>query len=119
MGSQVVAKCECGVKESIFVGGGMKSFMTTCLFPCLCESCHSIVEANLLAEERTCPKCQAPNPIPYDDPRLQETAGQRRVVEWDIQNLLGRILVLNNGRYRCPKCGNQSLQFELGDLCWD
>jgi DNA-directed RNA polymerase subunit RPC12/RpoP len=119
MGSQIVAKCECGVEVSILIGGGMMNFHTTCFFPCLCESCHSIVQVNLLAKAIRCPECRAPNPIPYDDPRLQGAPGKHNVAEWNMKSQLGRKLVLTDGRYRCSKCGKMSLQFSEDDLCWD
>ena len=102
MGSQVVAKCECGVEASILIGGGMLNFTTTCLFPCLCESCHRIVEVNLLAKTMRCPKCQAPNPVPYDDPRLSRSPGNHRVAQWNMKDQLGRILVLTDGSTSAP-----------------
>ena len=119
MGSQVVATCKCGVEASILIGGGMLNFMTTCFFPCFCESCQGIVQVNLLAKETRCPECQAYNPIPYDDPRLRDAPGQRRVAVWNVINKLGRELELTNGRYKCPKCGKMSLEFKEGSLCWD
>jgi hypothetical protein len=100
MGSQVAAKCECGVETEILIGGGMMNFMTTCFFSCLCEGCHSIVQANLLSKKKKCPECHAPNPVPYDDPRLSKTRGQNNVIEWKVVGILGRELVLTDGRYK-------------------
>lgn len=119
MGSKVKAKCECGVEASILIGGGMGNFMTTCFFPCLCESCHNIVQVNLLAKPMCCSKCQASNPIPYDDPRLCESPGNNIITDWNMHEQLGRKLVLTDGKYRCPKCGKMSLEFVDGGLYWD
>lgn len=119
MGSQVVAKCDCGVEASILIGGGMMNFATTCFFPCLCENCHSVVQVNLLCKAPRCPRCRAPNPIPYDDARLSDSPGQHLVAEWHVGDRLGRGLVLTDGRYRFSKCGKMSLEFSDGGLCWD
>ncbi len=118
MGSQVIATCGCGLEESLRIGGGMRNFQTTCLFPCLCEHCHRIVEVSLLKRSLKCPACHAPDPIPYDDPRLSTSPGQQHVAEWDMEVQLGRTLVLTDGRYRCPRCGEMSLEFREGGR-WD
>ncbi len=119
MGSQVIARCSCGLEKSILIGGGRTSFMTTCLFPCLCEGCHRIVRVNLLDKPMSCPECHAPDPIPYDDPRLSESPGSHHVVKLNKKDQLGRELVLTNGKYRCPKCEKMSLVFRDSLLRWD
>ena len=92
---------------------------TTCYFPCLCESCHNLVRVNLLAEKPECPDCGAANPVPYDDPRLMGTAGERVIAEWNMEERLGRRLILTDGSYICPKCEQMTLRFADGGLCWD
>ncbi len=119
MGSQVVAECNCGVKASILIGGGMLNFMDTCYFPCMCESCNRVVQVNLLDKETRCPDCQAQNPIPYDDPRLLGTPGNHHVAQWRVIRQLDRNLVLTDGKYKCPKCGKMSLEFSDSGLSWD
>jgi hypothetical protein len=119
MGSQVIAKCSCGLETEIMIGGGMENFMTTCYFPCLCENCHNVIQVNLLAKRRRCPRCKKSNPIPYDDPRLSKTPGKNFVAEWNMQDNLGRVLVLTDGKFKCPKCGKMSLEFTDSGLCWD
>lgn len=119
MGSQVIAKCDCGVEAVIDIGSGMMDFTTRCSFPCLCESCHNVVEVNLLAKTIRCPKCRKSNPIPYDDPRLYELKGSEQVAVWNMQDKLGREVILTDGKYKCPKCGKMSLEFTDSGLCWD
>lgn len=119
MGSAVVAQCDCGVEASMLIGGGMMNFTTTCFFPCLCENCHDIVQLNLLSKTMKCPECGARGPIPYDDPQLSDSSGHHYVAEWNIKDHLGRKLVLTDGKYRCPKCGQMSLRFSWGGMCWD
>jgi len=118
MGSEVTATCQCGLNVSILIGGGMSDFTTTCYFPCLCETCHNIVQVNLLAKTRQCPECKSTALIAYDDPRLSESPGQHAVAEWNMQGQLGRELMLTDGDYMCPKCNKFSLSFEESCL-WD
>jgi len=119
MGSEVVAKCQCGVEAAILIGGGMSNFMTTCFFPCLCESCHRIVQVNLLDKPLKCSECGAGNPIPYDDPRLSDSPGHHRVAEWGMGEQPARKLILTDGKYKCPNCGTMGLEFSDSGLCWD
>lgn len=119
MGSQVTAKCQCGVDASILVGGGMFDFMTTCYFPCLCERCRAVVQVNLLAKRKRCPQCKSTKVIPYDDPILSDGSGMRAVASWNMEDQLGRKLNLTDGNYRCPQCGQMTLHFADGGLCWD
>jgi hypothetical protein len=97
----------------------MANFETVCVFPCLCENCHSLVQANLLAKVLVCPHCKAANLTPYDDPRLVETPGPRVVAQWNVREQLGRELILTDGNYRCPKCNRMTLHFAHSDICWD
>lgn len=98
----------------------MMDFTTMCHFPCLCESCRDVVDANLLAKNLQCPKCRGHNLIPYDDPWLIGTAGERNLAEWNMQDSLGRILVLTDGNYKCPKCRKMTLTFnDDSAVLWD
>ena len=118
MGSEVTASCRCGLKANVLIGGGMADFTTTCYFPCLCETCHDVVQVNLLAETPACPICQGSSIVPYDDPRLSGSRGKDNVAEWSVAEL-GRPLVLTNGTYKCPRCNNKSLRFQGGGHMWD
>lgn len=118
MGSIVTAKCQCGLELQLSLGGGMHSFTSVCNFPCLCEACHNVVQVNLLAKTEECPMCKSLDLIPYDDPRLRKSPGTRTVAEWNLQERVGRRLVLTDANYLCPKCKEMSLRFtESG--CWD
>lgn len=119
MGSQVIAKCKCGLETEILIGGGMFNFKTTCLFPCMCESCHGVVEANLLENPVRCPNCNAVNPISYDDPSLSLVSGKNVVASWNMREQLGRELILTDGKYKCPSCGKMTLSFVNSGLCFD
>ena len=113
MGSSVLANCPCGVEAQIMIGGGMMDHETCCLFPCCCEKCNSLVEANIWVKRLRCPKCRSVKLIPYTDPRLMGEKGSGVVESWDDRTL-------TDGTYKCPKCEQMTLRFS-NDMCllWD
>lgn len=119
MGSQVIATCECGLRADVLIGGGMLSFRDTCYFPCLCKDCSSVVQVNLLGKTRRCPTCGTTRVTPYDDPSLSISRGSHVVAEWNMQEQLGRVLRLTDGKYKCPRCRRPTLLFACGDVEWD
>ncbi len=119
MGSEVMASCKCGLSENILIGGGMLTFTTTCLFPCYCDSCNNVVEVNLLSEDKECPHCRSKAIISYDDPSMIKSAGDNIVASWNMEQKIGRELIITNGSYLCPKCKKPNLKFEDSGLCWD
>ncbi len=119
MGSEVIATCDCGIRENILIGGGMFNFTTTCLFPCCCENCDNVVEVNLLSEDKKCPYCKSKAVISYDDPRMIKSIGNKSVASWNVKDRIGRELIITNGSYWCPKCKNPNLKFEDSGTCWD
>lgn len=119
MGGSVAATCPCGLSANSLVGGGMATFMTECYFPCSCSTCRDVVQVNLVDAERRCPLCETPDTVPFDSPSLIGSAGQRSVVEWNLEEQVGRRLVLTDGAYRCPKCQAMSLEFTDGGVLWN
>jgi DNA-directed RNA polymerase subunit M/transcription elongation factor TFIIS len=80
-----------------------------------------MVDVNLLSNPLRCPKCGSEKVTAYDDARLwlqQDPERLRTVADWDMTEQLGRQFRLNSGRYRCPKCGQLSLKFQMSGL-WD
>ena len=112
MGSSVRAFCPCGVDEEIMIGGGMLDFETHCSFPCCCEKCPSLVEANVLVKQLRCPKCRSTKVIVYGDPRLNGEVGRNVVESWGERSL-------TDGTYKCPECRKLTLRFERGSILWD
>ena len=119
MGSEVIAQCSCGLNTMSLVGGGMASHSKTCYFPCYCENCRTVVQANLLAKKQVCPQCKSTNVIPFDDPALSPGDGEHVVAEWNMNSQIGRDLKLTNGNYKCPQCGQMTLSFTDNGLNWD
>jgi hypothetical protein len=107
------------VDTSIMIGGGMVDFVTTRYFPCLCEHCRTVVQVNLLARQKRCPRYTSTKVIPYDDPALLQGAGEGIVAGWNMQEQIGRELKLTDGKYKCPQCGHMTLRFADSGLCWD
>ena len=119
MGSLVIAVCECGYTAESAVGGGMATFKEICYFPAYCEQCHELVEADLLARPVNCPVCEGTPVTPYNDEKLIGEIGEEEVESWNMEEDLGRELVLTNGTYFCPACEEFKLRFKPGMLCWD
>lgn len=118
MGSLVVARCECGLVTEFGVGGGRRNYLTTCYFPCRCSACRAVVQVNLPAKPPMCPQCKSTDVIPFDQPELVAVKGEVNVVQWSMQREFGRDLVLTDGLYVCPGCGDTSLRFFAEGL-WD
>jgi len=119
MGSMVSVKCECGLQiDRLLIGGGMRNHITTCYFPCECKNCRNVVQANLLSSPLACPTCRSPDVLPYDQPELIGVKREVEIVKWSMKAELGRDLVLMDGLYKCPKCGNMTLRFFPTGL-WD
>ena len=119
MGSSVKAKCECGYDQEFLIGGGMATFETDCLFPCLCRVCKAIVSANLLEKPPACPECKSPAITPYDHEDLCQKKGKQEVTSWNLDGSNGRQLMLTDGSCYCPSCDSFRLVFEDSGLCWD
>lgn len=101
------------------MGGGAVTFETVCLFPACCERCRRVVVINLMEEQPACPECGSAQVVPYDDPRLSRAPGQEVVARWRGPERLDRNLVLTDGQYRCPGCGQLSLRFRNAGMSWD
>jgi hypothetical protein len=110
MGSIIKAQCKCGYEHEMHLGGGMLNFTTNCNFPVFCSKCRSLFEANILDKNLTCPKCHDSDIIPYYDKSLCSEKGNE-VFSWNMQEEIGRELILTDGKYLCPNCGQFSMSF--------
>ncbi len=116
MGSIIHASCQCGYEKTMFLGGGMANFTTYCGFPCFCEKCRLLFDANLFVRVR-CPECGQAAAIPYDDSRICLRRGDI-VFSWNVSDQFDRELILTDGDYLCPKCEGYTLTFaDVGN--WD
>ena len=110
MGSIVKATCSCGLDQEVTVGAGMINFKTKCYFPCYCEHCEGLIEADIMSSTTTCPDCNSEGLIPYTEPNLSSANGSCRVTSWRLR---GQELQLDDGHYLCPSCKTMSLRFSL------
>ena len=119
MGDAVSAECKCGYNRLFFIGCGMMDFTKpTYYFPCLCETCGEIVEANVLSHHLKCPSCKATELIPYGDRRIIGKKG-KKLLAICIEKEFGRALRITDGEYYCPKCGENNLKFRDGGVLGD
>jgi hypothetical protein len=112
MGSEVFARCACGLNETIAIGSGMSDFPRVCLFPALCRHCNQLAEADLGKSPPRCPECHGGELVPYSGPALSAGDGDEIVTRWGD-------LALYDGHYHCPGCGRMTLQFMETGLRWD
>lgn len=117
MGSIVKAQCGCGFEKEMYLGGGMRTFLTQCNFPFFCSACAIMFEGNILGNKVACPKCDATNSVPYNSDRLCLRKGQQ-VFEWNVAGDAERRLELTDGDYLCPGCGRPNMTF-VGVGYWD
>jgi len=114
MGRQVISSCQCGLKDGSWIGGGFDEDHE--YMPCLCEGCHSVVQVDLCAKRKLCPKCNSTTVIPYTDPSLAENG--QGPGDWN-QTFFQGGAVAEDRHYKCPRCGHMTLNFKYTDLCWD
>ena len=94
----------------------MMNFKTYCAFPVFCKNCKSSALVNLLETTADCPRCAGTKLIPYDNDELSHT-GDKTIFSWNVRDL-GRQLVLTDGDYLCPECGNFTMHSkDVGN--WD
>ena len=112
MDSGVNAICECGLQATIRIGDEDN---VACYFPCVCRDCEDVVQADVSQLNPKCPKCDGEDVIRYDDPRLLSFPGRSVVARSNMGGkVVGRsiqTLELNDGRYKCPRCGSPTLKF--------
>ena len=97
----------------------MMNFGSVCYFPALCMKCRRLVQVNLLSKTVRCPRCRSRRVKAYDSNDLVGEVGRNEVTSWHVEDKLGRDLLLTDGRYLCPSCGEYKLRFEEGGLLWD
>ena len=79
-----------------------------------------MVEVDVLGIRRECPLCKSKNILPYDDQTLTEEAKEgRELMAWDMEEYIGRKLILRDQNYQCPQCRRLSLRFAVSDTHWD
>jgi hypothetical protein len=110
MGSVHEAKCECGFRADVTVGGGMADYTENAPFPFYCERC-GLVEVNTALEIRTCPSCGNTDVHQYGQPPASRPGDDKRHA---LQNFSFTAPATGN---LCPKCKKMTLVFsECTDL---
>ena len=137
MGSQVIAKCKCGLEATSLIGGGMRNFKTTQYFPAACSDCANVVEVNALDDTPQCPGCGSRDVTLYNDESLIDAISLKYAVEaWedDGSEIYAEVfkdkifyrtvaesfnLELIDCFYKCLSCGEFTLQFRSSGLMFD
>lgn len=117
MGSSVEARCACGYWTEVTTGCGMMGPVPD-YFPALCRRCAEVVPADIASFPSVCSTCGDEVQF-YDAPELQMKKGRRTVLDERTVTDPAIRHRLNDGAYRCPRCGAFELRFAIGGLLWD
>lgn len=118
-GTMVEARCECGYQSgAMLLFGGRANFTTVCMFPAYCAGVKQVFTVNMYQNPPANPLCHGAAPMPYDHPSLIGEVGKGIVASWNTERKLGRTLVLTNGAYLCPACGQKRMRFFPAGM-WD
>ena len=111
MGNIQDARCECGFKRRVRVGGTMATFREQASFPFYCKTC-GLIDINIAAPERICPTCNSTEIVQYGKPPVSLTSPEISGVQW------GEYCAPGMGNL-CPQCGKHSLIFTGALLLFD
>ena len=122
MESLIQARCaDCGLDESLGVGGGFSSFTTVAAAPAGCDECHRLVTVNAkLTPPYRCPtsRCSGSPTIIGDIVGPSVDLPGPTVFDWLVDDDAGTRYVLRDAPYRCPVCGGPHLTFAMAGF-WD
>jgi len=110
MGGIVKAFCPCGYEKNMRLGGSISNFKSYCNFPFYCRDCSALVEINILEQNTKCPQCSHVNILAYDEKCLCIHSGIE-IFSWKFK-VVGRELILTDGRYLCPCCSKFAMSFK-------
>lgn len=121
MGIGVSASCQCGYRGGTSIGSGMSPYWKNkMLVPALCSHCREIVTIevksplrNNTRNEIRCPECSE-QVLLYDEPSLSkdiESLKEDELMNW------GDLIIPRFG-CKCPRCGNNTISFEI-EILWD
>ena len=111
-GSVVQARCDCGYHSGqLLIFGGKSNFQSVCWFPAYCPGVKEVLLINMYQTPLASPGCTEAQPLPYDHPSLVGKPGRHPIAGWSTKDRIGRNLVLTNGTYLCPVCGQKTLRF--------
>ena len=102
------AKCSCGYKTTIFVGGNRASYQKDSSFPFYCQQC-GVVEINITLKDLCCPSCHSSEILQY---------GKEPVSVQPIEESFPILMNNDYGAYQngnlCPKCKTRNMIFSIG-----
>jgi hypothetical protein len=111
MGHQATAVCDsCNYEADYVVGGNMANFREVAMFPVCCDVCRALTSANFMQRPLKCGHCGASGVRPFTDAGMSKGDGKDTAEEWLTPGLPLR---LDDGHYRCPKCGEFCLRFAV------
>ena len=111
MGNIRDARCGCGFRSSVKIGGGMADHRKNSAFPFYCKTC-GLISINIAKEDRACPTCNSSDITQYGKAPVSLPGSHTSAVQW--------------GEYKaravehlCPKCGKHTMVFDEPSMMFD
>ena len=110
MGAMLRAHCECGYTETSSTASGRRDHGKVFTYPHICHTCHSVVSADILEPQLTCPKCGSTDLNTYGvttKPKLKP----HHIIDSTNCYVVDKTFHLTDEPYKCPKCLENKLRF--------
>jgi RNA polymerase subunit RPABC4/transcription elongation factor Spt4 len=111
MGNIRDARCPCGFRSSVKIGGGMVDHRENSAFPFHCKTC-GLISVNVAKEERICPTCQSSEITQYGKEPVSLPGPHGSAVEWG--NYKARAI-----DHLCPRCNQHTMAFDGPSIMFD
>lgn len=139
MGTLLRAICDCGYSGKGICSSGRRDHGHVFHYPHLCTQCREVVSPDLLSPPLQCPKCGNKDLVIYGTAETHQPGSARRwwqrlirftrgegmssrrtpltetqpPVDSSFCFVQGRTFSISHEQYKCPKCGEQKLHFQL------
>jgi Zn finger protein HypA/HybF involved in hydrogenase expression len=111
MGNIRDARCPCGFRSSVKIGGGMADHRENSAFPFHCKTC-GLISVNVAKAERICPTCQSAEITQYGKEPVSLPGPNGSAVQWG--NYKARAI-----DHLCPRCNQHTMAFDGPSIMFD
>jgi DNA-directed RNA polymerase subunit RPC12/RpoP len=142
MGTLLKATCDCGYSGKGNCSSSRREHGRVFHYPHLCTQCQEVVSPDLLSPSLQCPNCGNRELVMYGTVEAHQPASARRwwrrlfrfavvggmggkktpapatqhPVNSSFCFILNKTFSISREQYKCPKCGEQRLRFQLEAL---
>ena len=111
MGNIRDARCACGFRRSVKIGGGMADHRENSAFPFYCKTC-GLISINIAKEKRICPSCNSTEITQYGKAPVSLPGPHHSAVQWG--NYQARAV-----DHLCPQCNKHTMVFSGPSVMFD